>query len=156
MRRRSVFLAGLLMLACARNEPAATPADGVDATTAVTIDSLTGEWVLVELQAAGGARTIPLDSTGRYTMTLDRDGHVAMQLDCNRGAGTWADPADITSAHGEITFGPLAMTRAFCGEQSLDTRIAQEIGAVESYTLHDGTLRLTLKADAGVQVWGRR
>ncbi len=157
MRTRIALLAGLLMLACSRNESAAPPVDGVaPAATVATIDSLFGEWVLVELQSSDESiGTIAPDSAERYTMTLGGDGRVAMRLDCNRGSGTWTGPTGVASASGEITFGPLAMTRAFCGEQSLDTRIAREIGSVASYTLRDGKLHLALKGDEGVQVWGR-
>lgn len=108
-------------------------------------------WRLVELQSSDDSiGTVRPTDTSRYTMELKADGSAAFQLDCNRGAGSWSSPGP-----GEITFTPLAMTRAMCPPGSLDTRIAREIGAVRTYVLVGDTLTLNMMASAGNLVWVR-
>src|SRR5262245_35806523 len=80
---------------------------------------LVGTWRLVELQSSDDAigTTRPDDPT-KYEMTLNADGSVAMQLDCNRGIGRWHSPEPS-----RIEFGQMAMSMALCPEGSLDSRI---------------------------------
>lgn len=112
---------------------------------------LVGTWRLVELQSSDDAigTTRPSDPT-RYQLTLNADGSVAAQLDCNRGVGQWSSPSPS-----EITFGPMGMTRALCPEGSLDTRIAQQLGFVRTYVLQGNRLSLNMMADGGNLVWDR-
>lgn len=86
--------------------------------------------------------------TSRYTMELMADGAAAFQLDCNRGAGRWS-----SAGPGEITFTPLAMTRALCPPGSFDTRIGSAIGEVRTYELVGD--RLTFGTEGGDIVWVR-
>lgn len=89
----------------------------------------------------------------QYNMTLNADGTVNLQLDCNRAAGAWSAQASSAES-GSFTFtGPLVMTRAMCPPGSLDERIAREAQFVRSYLLRDGNLYLSLFADGGIQVW---
>jgi heat shock protein HslJ len=111
-------------------------------------------WRLVEFQSMDDAigTTRPGDPS-RYTMTLADDGTVAMQLDCNRASGTWSAEPGADGASGAFTFGPLAMTRAFCPPPSMDQSIAMQTGFVRSFVLRDGRLYLSLMADGGILVW---
>ncbi len=108
-------------------------------------------WRLVELQSNDDTIGVvrPRDPS-RYTMTLGADGRASLRLDCNRAGGQWRSPTP-----GEITFTPLAMTRAACPEGSLDTRVARELEYVRSYLREGDRLRLTLMADGGSQLWTR-
>jgi heat shock protein HslJ len=106
-------------------------------------------WRLEQLRAADGVSTVPADPA-RYTLSFTGDGGVSMQLDCNRGNGTWTSNDD-----GEVSITPLAVTRAFCGEGSLDTRVARDIGSVRSYQRDGAQLRLTM-SDGGALVWQRQ
>jgi heat shock protein HslJ len=112
---------------------------------------LVGTWRLVELQSSDDAigTTRPTDPS-KYEMTLQADGSVAMQLDCNRGIGQWK-----SDGPSEISFGPMGMTRAMCPEGSLDTRIAQQMEFVRTYVLQGNRLSLNLFADGGNLVWDR-
>ena len=47
------------------------------------------------------------------------------------------------------------MTRAFCPQPSLDTRLAQHLEFVRSYIIRDGVLSMSLMADGGVYRWKR-
>jgi len=106
-------------------------------------------WRLEQLRAADGASTAPANPE-RYALNFTADGGVSMQLDCNRGNGTWTSSSD-----GEVSITPLAVTRAFCGEGSLDTRIARDIGRVRSYQRDGAQLTLTM-SDGGALVWRRQ
>lgn len=106
-------------------------------------------WRLEQLRAADGASTVPANPA-RYTLSFTGDGGVSMQLDCNRGNGTWTSNGD-----GELSITPLAVTRAFCGEGSLDTRIARDIGGVRAYERDGAQLTLTM-SNGGALVWQRQ
>ena len=112
---------------------------------------LVGTWRLVELQSSDDAigTTRPADPS-KYEMTLNADGSVAAQLDCNRGIGQWQ-----SNGPSEITFGQMGMTMAMCPEGSLDSRIARELGFVRTYVLQGNRLSLNMFADGGNLVWDR-
>ena len=75
-----------------------------------------------------------------------------MRLDCNRGAASWqSTPSSADS--GSLTFGTVAMTRAMCLRDSLDTRIGRDLGFVVSYVFRDGKLFLALKMDSAIYEW---
>lgn len=104
-------------------------------------------WRLAELRS-GELAERPGD-TSRYTMELAADGSAALQLDCNRGTGRWQ-----STGPGQLTFSPIAMTRALCPAGSFDTRIAVELGEVRGYSLTGD--RLTLERQGGGSiVWVR-
>lgn len=111
-------------------------------------------WRLVEFQSMDDAigTTRPEDPS-QYTMTLNADGTVAMQLNCNRASGSWSSEPAADGASGSFTFGPLAMTRAFCPPPSMDQSVAAQAGFVRSFLLRDGRLYLSLMADGGILVW---
>ena len=88
-----------------------------------------------------------------YTMQLNADGTVNMQLNCNRANGTWsAEPAADPSS-GTFQFGPLAMTRALCPPPSMDEQIAGQAEYISGYLLQEGRLYLSLMADGGIYAW---
>lgn len=112
---------------------------------------LVGTWRLVELQSSDDAiGTTRPDDPSKYELTLNADGSVAARLDCNRGVGQWQ-----SNGPNEITFGQLGMTRAMCLGNSLDTRIARDLGFVRTYVLQGDRLSLNMFADGGNLVWDR-
>ena len=116
------------------------------------------QWRLVEYQSMDDTSTQPPDSI-RYTLDLGADGRVAMQLNCNRGMGTWSAEAgpgvesEPESESGTITFGPMAVTRALCPPPSMDEQIARDMDRVRGYLLRGDTLSLSLMADGGLYHW---
>lgn len=143
MRIRDVLAAAgtALLAACATAEDAAGSAGELAGTS----------WQLVALQSSddsvGTAR--PADPS-RYTIELAADGTAALRLNCNRATGRWT-----SAGPGQVSFGPLAMTRALCAGGSLDGRVAREIGAVRTYVLAGDRLVLNMMADGGDLVWAR-
>jgi len=111
-------------------------------------------WRFVEFQSMDDAiGTTRPEDPARYTMTLNADGTVALQLDCNRASGTWSSEPAADGTSGALTFGPLAMTRAFCPPPSMDQSIAMQLGFVRSFVRSGGRLHLALMADGGILVW---
>jgi heat shock protein HslJ len=87
-------------------------------------------------------------------MDLMVDGRLAMQLDCNRAVGRW-EARSTSATGGSISFGETAMTRAACLQGSMDTRIADDLERVRTYTLGGDRLNLVLEANGGVYTWRR-
>ena len=85
-------------------------------------DLLGVTWRLVSIEPATGSSTV-VSNPERYTLEFLDDSRVAVRADCNTCGGTYAVSGDT------LSFGPLACTRAFCGEQSLDTPYTQALAS---------------------------
>ena len=164
-RHRGSALAPLALLfvlaGCARSgeetalpSPGASPAPAA-AETAEADGLLAGTaWRLVEFQSMDDATgAVRPEASQRFTMRLDPDGSVSMELDCNRATGTWSAEPSEDGQSGRFEFGPLAMTRALCPPPNLDERIGRDAEYVRGYLLREGRLYLSLMADAGVYAW---
>lgn len=139
--RVAVTLPLALAAACATPTDSGQPSGELPGTT----------WRLAELRSSDDTiGTVRPDDPAKYEMQLAADGSVAIRLDCNRGRGRWE-----SAGPGQITFGPLAMTRAMCLAGSLDTRVARELGFVRTYVLAGDRLTLNMMADGGDLVWAR-
>ena len=116
--------------------------------------SLAGtSWELVSIQSMDDAvGTTTIADPSLYTVHLGADGQVAFRLNCNRGHGRWEAKAS-TGNSGQLSFGPIAATRAFCPPPSVDERVARDIAYVRSYMIRDGRLHLSLYADGGIYTW---
>ena len=101
-------------------------------------------WQLVRFQGGDDTVLTP-DDRSKYTITFDRDGMVAVRLDCNRGRGPWR-----SSGPSQLELGALAITRAFCGPASLHDQILKQWGNIRSYVVKAGHLFLALMADGGI------
>lgn len=118
--------------------------------------SLAGsDWQLVEIQSMSDeiGTEVP-DDPSLYTLSFGTEGDVVMQLNCNRGTGTW-NADSFSETGGSLRFGPLAVTRAFCPPPSLDERIARDLDYVRTYILEGDRLYMSLMADGGIYVWQR-
>ena len=96
--------------------------------------------------------TTTIDDPAKYTVTFGADGRAAFQVDCNRGNGSWTAAA-AASDSGSLSFGPIALTKMFCPQPSVDTTVAADLGRVRSYLLSDGKLHLSMEADSGIMHW---
>lgn len=110
-------------------------------------------WRLIHFQSSDDAiGTVVPPRVERYTLNFMSDGALALGLDCNRGSARWeARPTSPRGGSLSVKAGP--MTRAMCGAGAIDTRLAQDMGQVRSFTIADGRLNLALEADAGIYVW---
>jgi len=117
-------------------------------------DPLTGTtWRLVSIESMSNEQPgTTIDDPAKYTVTFGKDERAAFQVDCNRGNGSWTAAA-AASDSGSLTFGPIALTKMFCPQPSVDATVAADLGRVRSYLLSDGKLHLSMEADSGIMHW---
>lgn len=122
---------------------------------AAATDPLTGTgWQLVSIEsmAPDEQPSTVIDDPAKYTVEFGDDGRAAFGVDCNRGNGSW-EAAAAAPDSGSLTFGPIALTKMFCPQPSVDAEVAAALGRVRSYLLSDGQLHLSLEADSGIMHW---
>lgn len=127
-------------------EPPVTNSTTPEPTLAETADGGLGgtSWRLVQIMSMDDSTAVP-DDPSSYTIEFGADGTVGMQIDCNRGTGSWTSESDSG-----LQFGPIASTRALCPPESLhDTYLAQ-FEWVRSYVMRDGHLFLATMADGAI------
>jgi para-nitrobenzyl esterase len=108
-------------------------------------DGLAGtSWRLVRILMMDDRVYTP-DERSKYTIAFAADGRVELRADCNRGQGSWSEPAP-----GQLRFGRLVTTRVMCPPKSLSDRFIRGLGDVRSYLFRGGRLYLSLMADGGV------
>jgi heat shock protein HslJ len=78
-----------------------------------------------------------------YTLQI-RDGRAAIRADCNRGTGAATLEGD------RISFGPMAMTRAFCAPPSRGDEYARALQSAGRVSVDGEVLRLDLKDGASM------
>ncbi len=93
-------------------------------------------WQLQTIRQADGTEQTPTDPTV-YTLAFDTAGQIAIQADCNRGFAPFT-----VDAEGNLTFGPMGMTRAMCAPGSLFDAYTQALGQVTGYSFDQGKLVL--------------
>jgi heat shock protein HslJ len=111
-----------------------------------TAEGLMGTWFLETMEPAGAA-AVPVGEPERYVARFESEGLVTLRSDCNRCAGGYN--ATTTA----LRFSPLACTRAYCGEASLDSRFERVLGVSERWSVEGS--RLTLDGSAGRLVFVR-
>lgn len=118
----------------------------VGAISALAADAGLGgtSWQLVRFQSSDDTVLTP-DDPAKYTLAFGTDGRASVRADCNRGSGTWTSPGPS-----ELSFGPLALTRALCPPGPLNARFARDFEFIRSYVRRDGKLHLALWADGGI------
>lgn len=109
---------------------------------------ITWQWAsLVENEPASQS-VVP--NPENYTLTLNSDGTMNIQADCNMVSGTYTLEGDSLA----LEFGPSTM--AFCGEESLDLLFAKELNVVESYVIDNNQLVLYLKNNVGTMSFNKQ
>jgi heat shock protein HslJ len=121
-----------------------TATEGTTATeesgAAPNIVGVTWQWVQ---SAYGDDTTLTVDDPTKYTMTLQADGTVALQVDCNAGGGSYTLDGSV------ISFDVAIMTRMACPEETLSDTFIQELNAAATFVMDGEELVLNLFADAG-------
>jgi heat shock protein HslJ len=94
----------LLFLSCSDSTTGPEDTSGIE-----------GSWDLYSYEFGGGQVGI-VSGSGSYTADFTPDGRVSARADCNRCSSSYsaASPPSMT-----LEIGPLACTRAYCGEASL-------------------------------------
>lgn len=104
------------------------------------------EWVWESALYNDGREILPLRERV-FTLTFGADGNFAAKTDCNSMSGSY------TARDGNITFGPIAMTKMFCqGSQEMEFAKLLETTSGYHFTAR-GQLILDLKFDSGSAVF---
>ncbi len=122
----------------------AGPATAQAAARPTAADLVGTSWQFVKFQG-GDDKILTPDNPAKYTIHFGREGRVQVRFDCNRGRGTWT-----SAGPNQLTFGPLALTRAKCPPGSLHDFFVKQWPYIRSYVLKDGRLFLSLLADGGI------
>ena len=96
-------------------------------------------WRLVSIDPASGPSTVVTDPS-RYWIEFISDTRLSARTDCNTCSGNYALSGTT------VSIGPLACTRAFCGDTSLDTVFTQGLSEAKTMTLDDQLL--SIRSDA--------
>jgi len=149
-----LILGGLFMTAC---QSTATPPTQASQPTQApqalqpapsgTGQPLTGPvWKWTTTQMNDGSRLTPGDPN-RYLIEFLADGHVAVQADCNRVAGTYT----VNGNQLAVTLGP--STLAACPPGSLGDEFVRQLGNIRSYFSKGENLILEIKMESGSMIF---
>jgi heat shock protein HslJ len=92
-----------------------------------------GSWELMSIQTGGGA-PVMIAAPDRYTAQFGDDGRVAVKSDCNSCGGSYS------LAGSNLTVGPLACTKVFCGERSFDSQFTAALDGTGTASVDDNEL----------------
>jgi heat shock protein HslJ len=98
-------------------------------------------WQLVSIEREGTA-PVTVPDPSRYTLLLEQDGRVSVRSDCNSCGGSYS----MRSLSVDIA--PLACTRVFCGEASLDSVYTQALQGTK--TVSPGGAEMTISGNGTV------
>lgn len=113
-------------------------------------------WQLVSIQSmddAQGTTTVPDPS--KFMVTFDKSGQAFLQLDCNRGKGSYTTSTSGDGSEGKLEFGPIATTMMMCPQPSLDQQVGKALADVRTYMFKDNQLHMSKVADGGILSWKR-
>jgi heat shock protein HslJ len=94
-----------------------------------------GTWRLVAIEPVTGP-SIAVTDGSRYWIEFVSETQISARADCNSCSGSY------TLSGTTVTIGPLACTRAFCGETSLDTPFTQGLTEARELTLDEQLLQI--------------
>src|SRR5262245_4428829 len=92
-------------------------------------------WHLVAIDRSG-LPSIPAPSDRSFTVEVREGGHLAVRADCNSCSGMF----ELSGS--DLTVRPLACTRAFCGNDSLDTPFLQSLSEARTVSIQRGELEI--------------
>jgi heat shock protein HslJ len=130
----SVLLSALGLTACGGTltGPSAAPAAPV-ASLAIQTNTV---FHLRSMTKADGAIQV-IDDPSLFTLMLSGEGTIAARVDCNRANGGY------TISGNTVSVGPLASTKAYCGDGSFDSQFLTLLGGQTTATASGNTLQLS-------------
>jgi heat shock protein HslJ len=100
----------------------------------ISPSAILGEsWRLTSLQQ-GTSPPVVVGGDRSYAVRFGDDGRVAVKSDCNSCGGSY------TLSGSTLTFGPLACTRVFCGQESLDSSFVGALQGARAASMSDEAL----------------
>jgi len=106
-------------------------------------------WLWQGSYLATGDQVIP-ENPEEFQITLDENGQFGIRADCNTGGGP------VTIEDNKFVFGMYRLTRAYCGDQSLDTSFRNHLEQVARWHLMKGDLMLQLGDQAGFMLFSAK
>lgn len=147
---RAAFAAALAMLVggCAPQDKVTTQLPSMQPVETVGLAG--SSWQMVEFRSNDDSqRPVRPTDPARFRLDLNADGSVALGLECNRGMGIWSASDGGRATSGQLSFGPMAVTRAMCTEPAVADRPERDLPMIRGYLVRDNRLYLSLMADAG-------
>ncbi len=124
-----------------------TPSDPTP--KAAGMEALQDAWTLVSLQEAGAIpEVVP---AGSFVADFGVDGDLYIEADCNVCSAAYRANDDGTVQ----VIGPIPCTLAYCSTAPLDSRFLRILEGAGSWSIEEGTLRLS-SADGGALLLQRR
>lgn len=104
-------------------------------------------WELVEILMMDDSIFTP-ENPSDYTLAFSNDGMVSGRIDCNQMSGSYMVDGS------QLSFGPLATTRAMCPPDSLFDLVVQGLDSANSFVMDsEGHLHIAFGPDAGILVY---
>ena len=144
MSMRIYLLLPLLLVACATENRSSGDAAMQSDAAARTSDpaAIVGKtWYWVSTQTP--VERIEVNDPQRYTLLLHSGGEVELQVDCNRGRGTYK------LGEGTLAMGPLISTRMACPEDTMDHLFLRQLENAAGFFVEGGYLFVDQKMDSG-------
>jgi heat shock protein HslJ len=107
------------------------------------VDAITGvtwQWVATEYS---DDTTLTIDDPSRYTILLQPDGTAALQVDCNRGGGSYTLDGSL------LSLDVVEMTRMACPEGSLAEVFIRELNSAATFVMDGEEFVINLAIDTG-------
>ncbi len=111
------------------------------------LQDTTWQWAALFENEPAAQSVVP--NPENYTLTLNSDGTLNIQADCNMVSGSYTFEGNSLA----LALGPSTM--AFCGEQSLDVMFIDFLNRVERYSIEDNQLVLGIQNDAGKMTFNK-
>ncbi len=105
-------------------------------------------WRWLRTESATGTIISEPETAIPFVLRLSNDNSMSSQTDCNNVAGTFEKNDN------KLVFGPLMSTKMYC-ENSKEFEYTEQLSSVDSYTIIDNTLRLTLSNETGTMFFVR-
>jgi heat shock protein HslJ len=93
-------------------------------------------WHLRSMTSAGGS-VQAIEDPNLFALTLTDAGRITLRVDCNRAMGGYTISAST------VSIGPLASTKAYCGEASYDSEFLTLLGGDTTATSSGNILQLS-------------
>lgn len=144
MRKLMTILVLSTLSACG-----SAPVENADqAAEALVPVALQGQWFWTG--TASARASIMASDPGRYSLTLNPDGSVQVRADCNQGRSNVQWPEE-----GEISFGPVGLTKMGCPADSQDRQFLDDLAAAERHRLDQGRWLIELDGSRGTMQFAR-
>lgn len=114
------------------------------AASAGSIVGMVWEWTQT---AYGDDSVTTVDDPSKYTVLFNEDGTLTLQIDCNRGGGSYS--LDGSS----LTVNAFVMTRVACPEGSLSDEFLTNLNSAATYVMDGSNLVINMFADAGNMIF---